>query len=790
MAETEEGLRQNADKSKPAHWTFFVEKADLLCRRPEYEAALRILAEEPPAGREFSAARAHRKLFQGWIYKARGNTALAEQLFDEGLAIAKSANDGEQIASLEYSKALLVSKLHRTAEAEELLRDGTRHTDAIHDRYLSAYGLQTLGQILMYQWRYEEAVAVLERAYSLSDPTGDAGLTALTNVGICLYRLGEYDRALTTLRHVGEIASQPDAGSLPSSMYGAMGNIFSEREDYAAALAYQRKALKLAERTEEKAERQTWLTNLAHTSILIGDWRSAESYNQQAVQLAKELKDKSLQLYSLCDSGEILFGRGDFTGAEKLLRQVARSETDENRYPLLRAHAALARLYAAQGRDALADREYQAAIGVVEDRRALLKQDEFKISFLSALISAHEQYIDFLMSHGRNERALEVAEANRARILQERQGDTRPSPYYSAAAYERLARESGSVLISYSLGRDRSYMWVTSGSGILSYPLPPKEQIRSLVEQYRAFVENVHDPLDTEETSGSELYKIVLKPAIEHIPPGAHVVIAPDQALHALNFETLPVPGPRKHYFIEDATITVAPSLNVLMGHPGCPIRAAKLLLIGDPNSSDEHFPKLPYAAKEISFVEGHFPAAEVTGYRDAAAVPAVYASSPLNVFSYIHFTAHASANLDHPLDSAIILSGQKGANKLTARDVLKHPLNAELVTISACQGAGAKAYAGEGLVGFMWAFFQTGAHNVVAGLWDVSDESTPQLMDGLYAGIAAGKPPAEALRSAKLALMKANSVWSLPYYWAPFQLYSREEPRRTAFGGVGTTRL
>ena len=422
LAETEEGLRQNADKTKPAYWTFFVEKGDLLYRRKEIDAAQHILAQEPPPEPEFSAARAHRKLFQGWIEKEHGSDASAEELFDEGLAIAKSANDDEQIASLEYVKAQLVSKLHRTAEAEELLRDGTRHTEAIHDRYLTAYGLQTLGLLLMNQWRYEEALPVLERAYSLlCEPKGDSGLTALNNVGICLYRLGEYDRALATFRHIDELASQPDAGSLSSNTYGAMGNIFSEREDYAAALAYQKKALELAKKWREKPARQTWLTNLAHTSILTGDWQSAESYNKEAFQLAKELKDKSAQLYSLCDSGEILFGRGDFDGAEKLLQQVARAETDENHYPLLRAHAALARLYAAQGRDALADREYQAAIGVVEDRRGLLKQDEFKISFLSALIAAHEHYIDFLMSHGRNEKALEVAEANRARILQERQ---------------------------------------------------------------------------------------------------------------------------------------------------------------------------------------------------------------------------------------------------------------------------------------------------------------------------------------------------------------------------------
>ena len=255
--------------------------------------------------------------------------------------------------------------------------------------------------------------------------------------------------------------------------------------------------------------------------------------------------------------------------------------------------------------------------------------------------------------------------------------------------------------------------------------------------------------------------------------------IAPDLGLHALNFETLPVPTPSRHYFLEDATITVVPSLNLLVGHQLPQSRATRLLLIGNPNSTDDHFPKLPYAAKEISLVEGHFPQAAVTGYQEAAAVPAVYETSPLDGFSYIHFTAHATANVETPLDSAIILSGASGANKLTARDVLKHRLNAELVTISACRGAGAKTYAGEGMVGFMWAFFQTGAHNIIAGLWDVSDESTPQLMDTLYTGISQGKPPAAALRTAKLALMKANATWSLPYYWAPFQLYSREVQRR-----------
>src|SRR5262249_56367698 len=107
--------------------------------------------------------------------------------------------------------------------------------------------------------------------------------------------------------------------------------------------------------------------------------------------------------------------------------------------------------------------------------------------------------------------------------------------------------------------------------------------------------------------------------------------------------------------------------------------------------------------------------------------------------FTFIHFTAHAAANLSSPLDSAVILSGANEAYKLYARDVAEVPLRAELVTVSACRSAGERHYSAEGLVGFAWAFLRAGARRVVAGLWDVDDRSTAELMDDLYAHIAAG---------------------------------------------------
>ena len=89
------------------------------------------------------------------------------------------------------------------------------------------------------------------------------------------------------------------------------------------------------------------------------------------------------------------------------------------------------------------------------------------------------------------------------------------------------------------------------------------------------------------------------------------------------------------------------------------------------------------------------------------------------------------------------------------------------------CYWHGERAYSGEGLVGFAWAFLRAGAQRVVAGLWDVDDRSTAELMDLMYARIAAGEPPASALRSAKLTLVGRSNREAKPYYWAPFELFT-----------------
>ncbi len=238
------------------------------------------------------------------------------------------------------------------------------------------------------------------------------------------------------------------------------------------------------------------------------------------------------------------------------------------------------------------------------------------------------------------------------------------------------------------------------------------------------------------------------------------------------------MPTPQPHYWIEDVEVAVAPSLAIAASKPAAAAeRDASLLLIGAADYKGTEYKPLEKAGTEIREIQSRFPNATKTVYTGPQASPDAYRNSQPGRFSLIHFAAHAEASNASPLESAVILSHHGGAYKLYARDVIDVPIHADLVTISACKSAGVRAYAGEGLIGFAWAFLQAGARGVVAGLWDVSDTSTEPLMNEFYGRLASGEDPVAAMRQAKRSLLSQPS-YSKPFYWAPFQLYLRSARR------------
>ena len=386
------------------------------------------------------------------------------------------------------------------------------------------------------------------------------------------------------------------------------------------------------------------------------------------------------------------------------------------------------------------------------------------------------------MAHGQASEAFSVADDSRAKTLAEGLGilsktSDCSSQNRAAIHSHRRASSPRAAVLFYWLGAQQSYLWTVTLNRITLVKLPPAAEIDALVQRYRKSLLGPRDVLENGDSDGIALYKTLIAPAEPFIPAKTQVVIIPDQALNNINFETLLVPAPKPHYWIDDVTISYASSLKMLPGRNGDPsINTRKLLLIGDPIVPDPKYPPLSEATTEMERVAANFPAQHIQMYKREAATPTSYLDSKPEQYSYIHFVAHGTASQLSPLDSAIVLSkatAEEDSFKLHARDIIAHPLRADVVTISACYGSGSTIYDGEGLIGLSWGFIRAGAHNVVGALWAVSDKSTSQLMGEFYSEIRKGRSPEDALRAAKLSLLHSDTIYRKPIYWAPFQLYT-----------------
>jgi CHAT domain-containing protein len=141
----------------------------------------------------------------------------------------------------------------------------------------------------------------------------------------------------------------------------------------------------------------------------------------------------------------------------------------------------------------------------------------------------------------------------------------------------------------------------------------------------------------------------------------------------------------------------------------------------------------------------------------------------------YIHLATHGLLNARLPLNSALVLTMPETATEgrdnglLQAWEIFESlRIDADLLVLSACETALGTEMGGEGLVGLTRAFQYAGARSIVASLWSVADESTPELMKRFYSYLKAGRTKDEALRSAQIDLIRGRYT---PFHWAAFQV-------------------
>ncbi len=215
--------------------------------------------------------------------------------------------------------------------------------------------------------------------------------------------------------------------------------------------------------------------------------------------------------------------------------------------------------------------------------------------------------------------------------------------------------------------------------------------------------------------------------------------------------------------------------------------------------------PRLTSSREEILSLAATCPQSTTLLGRDASEqeLDRLAASGELGDYSTVHVATHAIIDNDRPEESGLVLSqvdlpdpveaAMAGARVydgvVTAKEIMQGwMLDADLVTLSACETGLGVRVGGEGYIGLAHAFLQVGARSVLVSLWKVEDEATSLLMRRFYenrAGTFEGDrdgfvgepmPKAAALREAKMWLRhytdgQNHKPYEHPYYWSSFVL-------------------
>lgn len=633
--------------------------------------------------------------------------------------------------------------------------------------------------------------------------------SALGNLGAIAMRTGHYGEAIEDFRALLTVMQPLHSPLLEEKTLGNLSECYAELGDWKQSLSLSQEAAEKAAEIHNQPDEETWLIDVGRAHYGLWELPEAEKYYLQALSITRQRHDlgsaarcyHNLVLIALrrddpdraadfarqealftepdsllpaFDRAEIALARHHFGEAERELRKLLPGTAQD---PALHSLALrdLGKVYWGGGEILRADEAFRNGIGIAEKAIAELTQPQYRMSFMDR-DPFYDSYIQFLVAQGRSTDALKIAERSRAQVLAAALDASKASnPSLSVSGLQALSRRRRETILSYSMTDERTFLWMITPSRFKVLELPGHDQIGTQILAFNREIQE-HSSLQ-ESRAGAQLYQTLIQPAAELIPKGSSIVIIPSKLLSMVNFEALIVSGSQPHYWIEDVSVEIADSLALLSrgSERRSNVTGMKdLLMLGAPVEADKEFPVLKHAPEEVQRVTSRFAPEETTIISGAQAVPQSYRSAGPRRFRFVHLDTHGVASEINPLESFIVLSpGPGNVYKLYAQEIKDIPLHADLVTISACYGAGTRWYQGEGLVGLAWAFLRAGAHQVIAALWEVDDASTPDLMDDFYSELTQGKSAAEALRDAKLKMLHSSDFHRHPYYWASLQLYT-----------------
>lgn len=359
------------------------------------------------------------------------------------------------------------------------------------------------------------------------------------------------------------------------------------------------------------------------------------------------------------------------------------------------------------------------------------------------------------------------------------------------------------VLLTWLLGQERSWLWCISREAATALPLSPRQDIDKAVRELYALWSA---PTNSDASRKRELdaSRVILGPATKLLRAKRNVSVVADGLLRAIPLGALWLATDDESSFTRLAqthAISYRPTLRQWSAARPSVAQVEtnrRLLLVGDPlifGSADRafatsgilgadapavsaaEFPRLPGSRREIDSIVRIARGWQIEVLVGEKATKTAILAEPLETFRVLHFATHARLDVRDPQLSAIVLSttrAQAGTSQaaLSLREIVGLQLHADTVVLSACEGSLGKQYRGQLSFGLSEAFLLAGAEHVLGSLWRVSDAATEHYMQQFYEQYFRGLSPGAAAQTAMRNMMR-DPAYAHPFFWAAFVVLS-----------------
>ncbi|MEN3336090.1 MAG: hypothetical protein V7641_5455 [Blastocatellia bacterium] len=698
------------------------------------------------------------------IYWRTGELDKALEFFKQALPLPRSLKDLQAEATVLGNIGEVYRAMGEYQQAFDYYDQSLKPTRAVKDYEGEGYILDNMGSLYSSLGDFQTALLYLNQALDIRRKIGDQAGEELSlgNLGALYHRQRDFTKAITYYRQGLEIARAIPSPDGEATKLANLGRVHLDSDEPLKAIEYYQQALVLAKKIGSRPLEASILNGLGQAYAGAGETQKAFDHFNQALASSQAFKNRQL---------------------EAIIRyQLARGENKRNNLKEALAHIEAGLALVESVRTKIGSRDLRSSYFATAqdyyefyiDLLMRLHEQRPSEGFAAAALAANERararsLLELLTeAHADIRRGVDPQLLEQERSLQRRLNvkadgqmrllsraytaeqataaameiETLTAEYQAVAArirqtsprYIELTQtpplrlkaiqeeiDADTLLLEYSLGNERSYLWLVSRTEIKSFELPRRAEIEATARSFYEFLNTPNSIYASaqaiRDAQQQEMLETALRLSQALLGPVAaqlgqkRLVIVADGALQYLPFAALPDPVASKRNpetlqpLIAQHELVSLPSISVLTElRKELAVRKPapkNLAVLADPvfyaddervkrNSTEgtanppkapsvkagsliekvekiaqesrarrqgEHLLRLTGTRKEAEGILALVPAVGTRKALDFEANRALASSGELSQYRYVHFATHGLLDSRHPELSAIVLS-------------------------------------------------------------------------------------------------------------------------------------